>query len=282
MKEECAVGTGQKSNQEALTYFKKLNDTLFMSMRYIDKNGSMIIPTDAAMPVFGGTRSHFCVNGMVLDMSFFAHYQSKLIIQLLEDHPWLVDTYLSILPETRTIVKISKVLKSKGIDKIHETCKGLRVALCGDITERIKPVLVETHGNKDLENKLDVQVLPLYYNGDSFTGISKDFSDQYLSVYRKIKTVLNQTLQKETLLGKCLITYVLETGKYFAILFLKTSQLDDVYQVAITKVKDYVVAHGFSVGFPAQVHLNADASYLKKAETEISQVFDSYGAYVLN
>lgn len=274
------MGTGQRTNEEALTYFKKLNDTLFMSMRYIDKNGAMIIPTGAAMPVFSRLRSHFCVNGMVLDMDLFARYQSQLIIQLLEDHPWLIDTYLSILPATRTITKIAGILRSKGIENVHTTCRGLRVALCGDIQDRIKPALVGTHGNKDLENKLDVQVLPLYDNGENFSGISKEFSDRYLSVYRKVKAVLNQTPQRETLLGKCLIAFALETGKYFAVLFLKTNELDDVYRVAITKVKDYVVTHGFSIGFPAQVCSNSDALYLKEAE--ISKVFGGYGVYILN
>lgn len=242
----------------------------------------MIIPTDAAMPVFSRSRSHFCVNGMVLDMNLFVRYQSQLIIQLLEDHPWLVDTYLSILPETRTTVKISKIIQSKGIENIHATCRGLRTVLCGDIQDRIKPVLVETRGDKELESRLDMQVLPLYYNGDSFSGISKEFSDRYLSVYRKIKAVLNQTPQKETLCGKCLITYALETGKFFAALFLKTSELGDVYRVAITKVKDYVVPHGLSIGFPAQVHSNADVLYLEKVKAEIFNVFGSYGVYILD
>lgn len=276
------MGTANHTNEEALTYFKKLNDALFMVMRYIDKNGLTVIPTNPTMPVFGENPSHFCVNGVILDIDLFARYRSWLMIQLLEDHPWLIDAYVSILPGARAIVKVAKVLQAKGKENLHETCRGLREALCGDIGNQVKPAMMNTNGDKVLENKLDMQVLPLYYSNGSYMGISKAFSDEYMSVYRKIKTVLNQTPQRETLLGKCLISYALETGKYIAALFLKVGDLDGTYREAVTKVKDYVVAHGLSVGIPVQVQSNADASYPEKAKAEIFQIFGLYGVYFLN
>ncbi|MFT8888526.1 MAG: hypothetical protein ABF904_06875 [Ethanoligenens sp.] len=269
--------------KEAMGYFKKMNDGLFLAIRYIDKNGVIVIPSDSNMPVFSELPSHFCVNGVILDKGLFSQYKAICILQLLEDHPWLIDVYPSILPESRTIVKIAKVLRTKDRKKIHQNCSELREALCpGIISLKLADSAIETYGNKQLEAKLDVHVFPIYYHDGTFFGITKAFSDQYLSVYRKIKALLDKTDNKKDLIGKCMISYAIENGKFIATLFLDDGGDIRTYYDAVGKLKEYVTKHRFSVGFPMQGRDGDDFIRQKEKVENIVRLFDGYCIYILN
>lgn len=276
------MGITYKANEEALNYFKHLNDTLLLAVRYTDQNGVWIIPINPNMPIFNETTSHFCVNGIVLDFKLYTQYRSMLILQLLEEHPYLIDIYPTVLPESRSIVKISKILRLKSREKIHENCCDLRKTLCPDFEKELKHFVIETNGNKLLENKIDLYVFPVYYTNDSFSGITKEFSDQYLSVYRKIKALLDRTPQKKDLIGKCLISNAVETGKYIATLFCDANLDDDVYDHMIGKLKEYVVSHKLSIGFPIQVKTSGDMARQKERTEHISGIFKPHCIYILN
>lgn len=276
------MGVADKNDREALAYFKKLNDTLFLAMRYVDRHGVIVIPTDSNMPVFSENPSHFCVNGTILDVGLFPQYKSMCILQLLEEHPWLVDTYPRILPENREIVKVAKALRLKDRAHLRENCRELRGRLCADIGKYLGQPVIETNGDKALEEKVDVHVLLLYHHGDMFSGITKTFSDQYLSVYRKIKALLDKTADKRALVGKCLITYAAENGKFIATLFLDADGGDAAYYEAVGKLKDYVLKHRMTVGFPMQVRDNQDMALQTERIGYISRIFEGYSVYIFN
>lgn len=276
------MGMADKDSREALAYFKKLNDTLFLAMRYVDRHGVIVIPTDSNMPVFSENPSHFCVNGTILDVALFPQYKSMCILRLLEEHPQLVDAYPRILPENREIVKIAKTLQLKSREHLHENCRELRGRLCPDIGKYLGRPVIETNGNKQVEDKVDVQVLLLYHRDEAFSGITKAFSDQYLSVYRKIKALLDKTAAKENLVGKCLITYAVENGKFVASLFLDADGSDAAYYEAVGKLKEYVVKRQMTVGFPMQVRDNQDMAVQAERIRNISRIFEGYCVYILN